>query len=746
MPSFAPAAHAVTSHEALLAEAGGAAPPKVASHVKWMADGSCIEESKRTFSFNGSDHENLHVGDQLGLTSVGNGHLNIEADLAMRKEKFLAEAARYRQQIQKMERFIISPNAKFMQRWDVVVILSLLFTATVTPFEIGFLEPSLNALFFVNRCIDSIFFVDICLNFFVSYRNSAEQGGQWVSDKRKIVLRYLHGWFLIDLLTSLPIDVLLYALDQADVLSSTGADSTPVARLLRLLRVLKLVRIARASRIFKRWEATISLSYQLLSLIRFLCIAICTSHWLACLWGFVGVVSGAVGEDGELVEVEVIDGRAVWSTPHGYSTYSWVQKAGLQQASPAELYGVSFYVALAALFGSPTEISCANYVEFYVLSIMMLCGSAIWAYILGSGCGIIATLSPHLTEHRQTMDELNYFCRDKGLPRDLTMRLRTYFGHTTHLLRAKRYDSLLDKMTARLRGDASLELARSALAKVSYFEPLVEQEPEFLANVALGLCVSMYCPRENIPSINLTIIERGIGAKNGRILMAGSCFGEDMILSHLTFRDLEPAVSLAYTQVLVLHKGDLEKLLVEYPGARQVVRKAVVRMGLVRALLRVSEKVKETGPATCGFEALRQLRTAKLAKGGGVTAKRTRTVEDRIRLLDRKFDTLLAQNERVLAQNERVLAQMKAQMTAQSSPERSRLAACSSPDGAADGSTGRRLEAALKDMPPPAGAARRRRTATRDRLAAGADSLAPSHATSNGACNGAAPGHDALAA
>ena len=27
---------------------------------------------------------------------------------------------------------------------------------------------------------------------------------------------------------------------------------------------------------------------------------------------------------------------------------------------------------------------------------------------------------------------------------------------------------------------------------------------------------------------------------------AGSYFGEDMILSHLTFRDLEPAVSLAY--------------------------------------------------------------------------------------------------------------------------------------------------------------------------------------------------------
>ena len=46
---------------------------------------------------------------------------------------------------------------------------------------------------------------------------------------------------------------------------------------------------------------------------------------------------------------------------------------------------------------------------------MMVLGSSIWAYIIGSACGIIATLNPHLIEYRQTMDELNYFCKDRKL-------------------------------------------------------------------------------------------------------------------------------------------------------------------------------------------------------------------------------------------------------------------------------------------------------------------------------------------
>ena len=58
---------------------------------------------------------------------------------------------------------------------------------------------------------------------------------------------------------------------------------------------------------------------------------------------------------------------------------------------------------------------------------------------------MIATLDPALIEYRQTMDELNFFARDQRLPNELQVKLRSYFRNTLHMIRARRYESLLQK-------------------------------------------------------------------------------------------------------------------------------------------------------------------------------------------------------------------------------------------------------------------------------------------------------------
>jgi hypothetical protein len=47
----------------------------------------------------------------------------------------------------------------WLQRWDIVTMLSLLFTAVVTPVEVAFLATALNGLFVLNRLVDMIFIV-----------------------------------------------------------------------------------------------------------------------------------------------------------------------------------------------------------------------------------------------------------------------------------------------------------------------------------------------------------------------------------------------------------------------------------------------------------------------------------------------------------------------------------------------------------------------------------------------------------
>lgn len=95
-------------------------------------------------------------------------------------------------------RISIDPRSGFMKRWDLVMMLCLVFTALVTPYEIAFLADISEAagydaladpLFWLNRIVDFLFFVDMIINFFLGFFDEDE--GQWVFENKRIVLRYM---------------------------------------------------------------------------------------------------------------------------------------------------------------------------------------------------------------------------------------------------------------------------------------------------------------------------------------------------------------------------------------------------------------------------------------------------------------------------------------------------------------------------------------------------------------------------
>ena len=93
---------------------------------------------------------------------------------------------------------------------------------------------------------------------------------------------------------------------------------------------------------------------------------------------------------------------------------------------------------------------------------------------------------------------LAQFVRDQGIPLELTLKLRAYFRNTLYLIRSRRYEHLLSKMSLRLRGDASLKVAERAFRKVNYLcHP--DLEPEFLTNLTIRFRLSVYCRLERVP-------------------------------------------------------------------------------------------------------------------------------------------------------------------------------------------------------------------------------------------------------
>ena len=194
-------------------------------------------------------------------------------------DELIAEVDRVRVRLKTSgDRWVLDPTTKQYRRWDMCTFTALVFTAVVTPVEVGFFgDPRLDLLFCVNRVIDLVFITDIFIQFILAYPDPG-RGNILIKSSRMIARRYLRTWFVIDLVSSVPFDAL-----------GMIPSATYLRRFkpLRLVRLLKLARGAKLKRILARWEAyaVFAVSYATLSVLKLSAMLAIFAHWSACLWG-----------------------------------------------------------------------------------------------------------------------------------------------------------------------------------------------------------------------------------------------------------------------------------------------------------------------------------------------------------------------------------------------------------------------------------------------------------------------------
>jgi hypothetical protein len=174
-------------------------------------------------------------------------------------------------------RFRFHPDGGFCQRWDLIMIIALFYTALVTPYEVAFIPTHLDLRFGINRFIDFLFAADMVFTFFLMYKDKT---GRLIRDRKEIGKRYLRSYFMLDLFTILPYDSFQYMTKKV-----IAEDSIQILRLVRLLRLVKLLRILRASRIFSRWEMRVGFQHSTVLTVKLIVAIFMANHWLACAWG-----------------------------------------------------------------------------------------------------------------------------------------------------------------------------------------------------------------------------------------------------------------------------------------------------------------------------------------------------------------------------------------------------------------------------------------------------------------------------
>ena len=104
---------------------------------------------------------------------------------------------------------------------------------------------------------------------------------RWETSLKDISIRYLKGWFIIDVVSVAPfIFDILPLLDPDGGSSARGAKAL---RTIRALRLIKLLRLLRASKVFNRLKEYNSLPFTRMTLIKLSLQTVIISHSIACV-------------------------------------------------------------------------------------------------------------------------------------------------------------------------------------------------------------------------------------------------------------------------------------------------------------------------------------------------------------------------------------------------------------------------------------------------------------------------------
>lgn len=502
-----------------------------------------------------------------------------------------------------VRRCVIDPRTSaWIGWWDGIMSLALVFTGIVTPVEVGFMAVPdhrwIDPLFLINRFVDIVFLCDLGLQFVLMYpqpTGDSAGGGTapWVDDVRLIARHYaFSAWFLLDFFS---ISVSAFDIFAPE---DSGASRFKALRALRVLRMLKLLRLARGSRIFKRWEMRLSINYAVLSIITICFMLAFVCHLFACVWGLQASFDPLgtwLGETGYCVAWD----PEAEACPPGYRC-DVEERWQCVGAGRQYLYALYWSIATVTSIGYGDVVATPLHIpEQATAVVMMLFGSLLFAYLVGSFCGLAANLSPEVVKFRQDLTDLNKFLAANHIPSTLRYQLREYLHQTVYLRRNATGNRLLSEMAPKLRNEVALTINEKSLLKIDLLS--LACEPGVILELAFALALGIYPPGESCPIGYIYIVSRGAALFAARPYLPGSSWGEaDALLTSEALRFPIPATALNYLFTYSIDGVTLRRTMsqAKYPQAAARLRRKQVQWIVRRGIVRAAQAIVEQRGAT----------------------------------------------------------------------------------------------------------------------------------------------------
>ncbi|XP_014742875.1 PREDICTED: potassium voltage-gated channel subfamily H member 1, partial [Sturnus vulgaris] len=349
----------------------------------------------------------------------------------------------YKQEAPKTPPHIILHYCVFKTTWDWIILILTFYTAILVPYNVSFKTKQNNvAWLVVDSIVDVIFLVDIVLNFHTTFVGPA---GEVISDPKLIRMNYLKTWFVIDLLSCLPYDV-INAFENVD---------EGISSLFSSLKVVRLLRLGRVARKLDHY-----IEYGAAVLVLLVCVFGLAAHWLACIWYSIGDYE-VIDEDTNTIRTEswlYQLGESI-GTPYRFNTSGF----GKWEGGPSKdsVYISSLYFTMTSLtsvgFGNIAPTTDGE--KIFAVAMMMI-GSLLYATIFGNVTTIFQQMYANTNRYHEMLNSVRDFLKLYQVPKGLSERVMDYIVSTWSMSRGIDTEKVLQICPKDMRADICVHLNR----------------------------------------------------------------------------------------------------------------------------------------------------------------------------------------------------------------------------------------------------------------------------------------------
>ncbi|KAH7279862.1 hypothetical protein KP509_37G041000 [Ceratopteris richardii] len=291
-------------------------------------------------------------------------------------------------------KYTIAPNSNYYRLWRSLLIILVICSAWMAPFELAFIRYLPRMFFLIDTIVDLIFLIDIVVTFFIPYM-----------DKRKFILvdsisdiaiRYISTWFIFDIASSIPYQLFAFLITKR-----VGRGFA-----YNLLSMFRLWRLRRVSNMFSRLEKDIRVNYFRIRCLKLMGFALLSIHIMGCIW--------------YLLAERYHNPKQTWIGVH-------LQDFKQESIGKRYVYAMFWSMITTASLGYGS-LPAVNPVERLYTILCMFYKSGLAAYLIGNMADLAVDITRRTHKFRISVEAVSRFAIQNHLPSSLRDQMMNYMS------------------------------------------------------------------------------------------------------------------------------------------------------------------------------------------------------------------------------------------------------------------------------------------------------------------------------